>query len=140
MTMAFSGNLNFPVFGIHKAIPTEAKSSGWSDVRQFQSSNDKFELSQKEENCIEPPKIGFFRVLFNRLTKEQIAEINENKILPKNAKIQDDLQGKPSLTWNLLDWSAGTHKLPAGYQLKNDILGFTHVVREGTQAWWFKKN
>jgi hypothetical protein len=37
------------------------------------------------------------------------------------------------------DITAGTHTLPAGYEFKNDILGFTHLVREGTQAWYLKK-
>ena len=81
------------------------------------------------------------RVLFHRLTKEQIQNINENRELPKNAKFVDsDISGEPKLTWNLLDWTKGTHTLPAGYELKQDILGFTHVVREDSKAWYLKKD
>ena len=86
------------------------------------------------------PEISGARVFFHRLTDEQIAQVNESKQLPKNAKVVDDIKiGKPRMTWNLFDITAGTHKLPAGYELKKDILGFTHLVREGTQAWYFKK-
>ena len=53
--------------------------------------------------------------------------------------VDDVAIGKPRLTWNLFDITAGTHQLPSGYELKKDILGFTCVVREGTQAWYLKK-
>ena len=86
------------------------------------------------------PEISGVRVFFNRLTDEQIAQVNESGKLPKNAKVVDDVAiGKPRLTWNLWDITPGTHKMPAGYELKKDILGFTHLVREGTQAWYLKK-
>ena len=86
------------------------------------------------------PEISGVRVFFNRLTDEQISQVNESKQLPKNAKVVDDVAiGKPRLTWNLFDITPGTHKIPAGYELKKDILGFTHLVREGTQAWYLKK-
>lgn len=89
---------------------------------------------------VEQPKIGFLRLCFSRLTQEQIDTINTTGELPKNAKFVDNqVSGEPILTWNLADITKGTHKLPVGYELKNDILGFTHVVREGTQAWFFKK-
>lgn len=85
------------------------------------------------------PEISGVRVFFNRLTDEQIAQVNETKQLPKNAKIIDEIPtGHPRLTWNLFDITPGTHQLPAGYELKKDILGFTRVVREGTQAWYLK--
>lgn len=98
---------------------------GWNDVREFKA---------------EPPKISWGRVLFHRLTKEQIEEINTNKILPKNAKFENNIAGGVNLTWNLWDITEGTHKLPVGYELKQGILGFTHVVREDTKAWYLKKN
>lgn len=86
----------------------------------------------------QPSKINFFRVLFNRLTKEQIDEINSTGQLPKNAKIVNEI-GTPKLKWNLLDFTLGTHTMPKGYEFKRDILGFTHVVREDSKAWWLKK-
>ena len=85
-------------------------------------------------------KIGTLRVMMNRLKKDQIAEVNATGELPKNAKIVTDPEtGKLKMKWNLCDFTEGTHKIPEGYELKNDILGFTHVVREGTQAWYLKK-
>ncbi len=91
-----------------------------------------------EENSA--TKIGTLRVMMNRLKKDQIAEVNATGDLPKNAKIVTDPEtGKLKIKWNLCDFTEGTHKIPEGYELKNDILGFTHVVREGTQAWYLKK-
>ncbi len=85
-------------------------------------------------------KIGTLRVMMNRLKKDQIAEVNATGDLPKNAKIVTNPEtGKLKIQWNLCDFTEGTHKIPEGYELKNDILGFTHVVREGTQAWYLKK-
>ena len=99
--------------------------------------NDSFESSVKK-----PPKIGFCRLLFSRLTKDQIAQVNETKELPNNAKIvernRSGYHQGPRLTWNIFNVTPGTNKLPAGYELKNDILGFTHVVREGTKSIIYK--
>lgn len=86
------------------------------------------------------PKISMVRVLFKRLNQEQIYGVNTSRNLPKNAKFKNDTCGNPRLTWNLFDFTSGTHKLPEGYELKNDILGFTHVVREGTKSWYLKEN
>ena len=102
---------------------------------------DEFVFSSPEKVQIYPPKINIARVLLHRLTQGQIDAVNTSGILPKNAKFVDnEITGEPKLTWNLLDWSKGTHTLPTGYEMKNDILGFTHVVRTDTQAWWLKKN
>ena len=116
--------------------------SGWDDFRNFSFPNPvpqiDFFTPQAEEK--KAPEISGIRVFFNRYTDEQIAQVNEAGQLPKNAKVVDDVNfGKPRLTWNLWDITPGTHKLPAGYELKKDILGFTHLVREGTQAWYLKK-
>lgn len=103
--------------------------------------NDSFESSSPKK----PEKIGFFRLLFNRLTDEQIKAINETKTLPDGAKFMETLDaygfptGHPHLTWNAFGITPGTQTIPAGYELKNDILGFTHVVREGTQGLIYKK-
>ena len=86
------------------------------------------------------PKISMIRVLFKRLNQEQIYGVNTSRNLPKNAKSKNNTCGNPRLTWNLFDFTSGTHKLPEGYELKNDILGFTHVVREGTKSWYLKEN
>lgn len=113
--------------------------SGWDDFRNFSlpKQTDFFVPEATEKKA---PEISGVRVLFNRLTDEQIAQVNESGKLPKNAKVVDlPSIGQPRLTWNLWDITPGTHKIPAGYELKKDILGFTQLVREGTQAWYLKK-
>lgn len=94
---------------------------------------DSFETSQKK--C-EPPyvKVKMRNILFNRYNKDQINMINSTGELPPNIKITDDNK----IVWNLFDFTKGTHTLPLGYELKNDLLGFTHVVRKDTRAWYLK--
>ena len=139
MTIAFHANAGMPELNAIQKTQV-GNPNGWSDFRQFETKKDVFEFS-KENKPAEPvvPEIGMARILFNRLTPEQIETINKNREMPKNAKFVEDPIYGPKMTWNLCDFTAGTHTLPAGYELKNDILGFTHVVREGTQAWFLKK-
>ena len=97
----------------------------------FESSvQDSNQIIQQEK--VQAPKIGLGRILTHRFTKEQINAINECRELPQNAKFKGN--NKISITLNLFDITKGTHKLPEGYELKNDILGYTHVVREGTKS------
>ena len=129
--------------------------NGYSPVQatSFQSNmearNNDFQTAEMEadsfeSSAVKAPKIGFFRILFSRLTKDQIDAVNETKQLPSNAKIIERSFGNtgvkqaPRLTWNLLNVTPGTQQLPAGYELKNDILGFTHLVREGTKSIFYR--
>lgn len=140
MNIAFKPVSNFDTQNLNSVKSTPAVNQTFKGgiYDDFQTSYDCFE-PQKQVNT-EPPKIGIFRVLFHRLTKEQIEAVNKGGELPKNAKFVEDPVTGPRMTWNLCDFTAGTHKLPAGYELKRDILGFTHLVREGTKAWYLKKD
>lgn len=124
--MAFSGTKNVEnVKNSAPAIFTDALIS------------DKAEITQSNN---EPKKIGLLRVLFNRYTKEQIDEINKTGKFPKNVKVVDNpATGKPRLSVNFFDISLGTHKMPAGYELRQDLLGFTRLVREDSKAWFLRK-
>ena len=139
MTIAFHSNAGMP--GLYEMNNVQGvKVQGWDDIRQFENLEDTCEFSKNNKTTeAAAPEIGLARIIFNRLTPEQIATINENKQMPKNAKFVDDPVYGLRMTWNIADITTGTHSLPAGYELKNDILGFTHVVREGTQAWYLKK-
>ena len=85
------------------------------------------------------PKVDFLRIAFNRLTDEQIAKINKTGKLPKNAKFVPDGMGGYTLVNNFFDITPGTKQLPAGFELKNDVLGFTVVVPKGTESVILKK-
>lgn len=140
MNIAFKPVSNFGTQNLGSIKSTPAVNTTFKSgvYDEFQLINDYFQSQKQADN--QPPKIGFFRVLFNRLTKEQIDAVNNGAELPKNAKFVEDPIAGPKLTWNLCDFTAGTHKLPTGYELKRDILGFTHVVRQGTKAWYLKKD
>ncbi len=139
MTIAFSAGANLPIYELYPVYTQSVPGMNQDLFKNFEP--DKFEpTTMPETKETEPPKIGMARVIFHRLTKEQLAEVNETRQLPKNAKIvNNEVSGEPRMTWNLLDWSLGTHTLPKGYEMKNDILGFTHIVREDSKAWWLKK-
>lgn len=136
MTIAFQGmqnchtqtKVNFPAEIDLKAF----KSNIFNELK-----SDKVELRPKDTIIGATPRIGFMRLLFNRLTKEQIDGINQSGKLPKNAKFVENM-GKINIAWNLADITTGTHELPKGYEVKNDIFGFTHVVREGTKNIFIK--
>lgn len=115
------------------ATKKSSKEDLFKDVFQYSPITDK----KVEPEITQAPKIGIGRILFHRLTKEQIKAINKSGELPKNAKFVE-FAGKIDITWNALDATEGTHKLPAGYEVKNDIFGFTHVVREGTKSLFIK--
>ena len=121
-----------PQIQIRKPVENNIFEAFQTNINQTQKTTDEF-LSAT-------PKISIPRVLFKRLTQQQIYEVNTCGNLPKNAKFKNDIFGNPILTWNAIDFTAGTHKLPEGYELKNDLLGFTHVVREGTKSWYLKEN
>lgn len=138
MISSVNSACNTIAFGRKKNKISEPKQTPYIQIKNID--NDIFEpfhfpseVQIKPQTQQQPPKIGFFRILFNRLTKEQIKAVNECRELPKNAKFKSAL-GEVGITWNIWDVTTGTHKLPAGYELKRDILGFTHVVREGTKS------
>ena len=140
MSIALNGNHNFIIKPQYKSTPAQFGANEVVTSKIFDDF-DKFEPTTVTIQKSETPKINLARILFHRLTPEQIKTINETKQLPKNAKIVDaEVSGEPKLTWNLLDFTKGTHTLPAGYELKQDILGFTHVVREDSKAWYLKKD
>lgn len=99
--------------------------------------SDSFQSLNKNEQTMEAPEIKTSRILIGRLKKEDIDAINESGKLPKNAKFKE-MNGKITIAWNAFDITTGTHTLPAGYEVKNDIFGFTHVVREGTKNLFIK--
>ena len=144
MTIAFHGIKNCQI-SAENVQELKAQKENYVTSGTFESF-DVFQTTQKskpqpqDEVVGAAPKIGMARILFKRLTQEQIYGVNTSGELPENAKFKEDINGKPSLTWNIADFTAGTHKLPKGYELKNDILGFTHVVREGTKSWYLKEN
>ena len=140
MSIAFKPVSNFGIQNLNSLNSTPAinKTFKGGIYDDFESNYDSFEFQEQVKT--EPPKIGIFRILFQRLTKEQIDAVNKGGELPKNAKFVEDPVTGPRMTWNLCDFTPGTHKLPVGYELKRDILGFTHLVREGTKAWYLKKD
>lgn len=95
--------------------------------------NDKIDLSEKTKQ-LEPPQISRTRLFFGRLTDEQIKQINEAKKLPENAKFVMNGFGGYVITNNFFNFRAGTRDLPAGFEVKKDIFGFTVVLPKGMEG------
>ncbi len=84
------------------------------------------------------PVIGRFRLLFKRLTKEQIKQVNETGMLPPTARFYNSF-GYYSVGNKFVGLTSGTRKLPAGFELKQNFLGFTRVVPKGTTGVFVRK-
>lgn len=95
--------------------------------------NDKIDLAQKAQKP-EPPEISTSRLLWGRLTDEQIRMVNESGRLPENAKFVMSGFGSYAITTNFFNFRAGTRELPAGFEVKKDIFGFTTVLPKGMEG------
>lgn len=98
---------------------------------------DKVEISSASEKK-QPPNIGRWRLFFNRLTQEQINQVNETRMLPEKAKFERGLAGYVVAN-NWCNVFEGTPVLPAGYELKRGLLGFTKVRPIGTKGLFIRK-
>lgn len=106
----------------------------------MEAPKDTVEISHSQaetQKNVEPPKISRMRLMFSRLTDEQIKAVNESRMLPKNAKFQ--LGGKVICN-NWFGICDGTQKLLPGYELKKNVFGFTVVVPEGTKGLFIRKS
>ena len=106
-----------------KQAPAEAAPT------KTETAQDAIELSTKEKP--QAPAISTARLLFGRLTDEQIKQVNESKQLPENAKFVMNGFGGYSITNNFFNFRAGTRQLPEGFEVKKDIFGFTVVLPKG---------
>jgi len=84
------------------------------------------------------PKISKTRLFFDRLTDEQIALVNKTRKLPEGAKFCMNGFGGYGICNNFFGLRAGTQTLPAGFELKKNILGFTVVVPKDTKGAFIK--
>lgn len=118
-----------------QTAPKAESAQSSSAAVKIEESKDSVELSKAQPET-KLPKISRWRLFFGRLTKDQIKEINTTKMLPENAKFE--LGGK-CLANNWCNFTGGTRKLLPGYELKQNVFGFTVVVPEGTKGFWLRK-
>lgn len=91
-----------------------------------QMPNDSVEVT-KTDKSKKPPKISGTRAFFNRLTDEQIRQVNETGLLPDNVKFRGS-----GVRPNWFNLTAGTQILPKDMEVKKSLLGFTKLVYKGT--------
>ena len=75
-----------------------------------------------------------------QISDEQVQQINATGKLPPNAKFVPNELGGYQLTNNFFGIQAGTQELPAGFEVKKNILGFTTIVPKGTKGMLIKDN
>lgn len=98
---------------------------------------DTVELSKNKK--YDGPKIDFFRAMFSRLNDEQMEAINRTGKTPNNIKITKSTEtGNYQIGNNIFGIISGTTTMPAGYELKKDVLGFAHIVPKDTQGLFVK--
>ena len=107
-----------------------------SNVRHM---GDEFvQTSGVNNNMSEPPKISWGRAVSGFLTQEQIDMINETGRLPDNVKIIPNGAGGYTFDYNYFGLRAGTQTVPAGFEMKRDIIGVAHVVPKDTNGILYK--
>lgn len=93
---------------------------------------DKVEISSSNENK-KTPNISRWRFFFNRLSQKQIDQVNESRMLPKKGKFVKNIF-KYKVANNWCNVTEGTPVLPAGYELRRSLWGFTKVRPIGTKG------
>ena len=92
------------------------------------------------------PEIGTFRAISGFLTDEQYAQLKKSGVLPSNCKFikeenaDGNFTGDYEITYNFFGLRQGTQKLPAGFEIKRNIIGQTVVVPEGTTGLLIKND
>lgn len=100
-------------------------------------SGDEFVYSQRPNDggmYTEPPKISWGRAVTGFLTQEQVDAINETRRLPDNVKIMPDGAGGYVISYNYFGIRPGTQTVPAGFEIKQDVIGMAHVVPQDTNG------
>ena len=107
-------------------------------ITETKIEKDSTDFSSKSTKEIEPPQISRTRLFFCALTDEQVSKINESKKLPENGKFVMNGYGQYYISPNLFGLRPGTQELPAGFEVKKNILGFAVVVPKGTKGYMLR--
>jgi len=103
-----------------------------SDVNR-EEPKDKVEISKKKPE-IPPPEISFPRLLFSVISDEQVKKVNESGHLPNNAKFVMSPKGGYVIRPNFFGLTTGTRKMPEGFEVKKNILGFSVVLPKDSEG------
>lgn len=101
-------------------------------------SADEAKFSTKTEKPA-PPEISTIRLMFSRLTDEQIAQINDSGKLHENAKFVMNGYGGYTICNNFFNLRVGTRELPQGFEVKKNVMGFATVLPKGAEGAFIKK-
>ena len=91
-------------------------------------------INYDEENDVICEEITWYQAKCKRLTDEQITAINQTRKLPKGAKIIKTWNGEYQIIKDPFNIHNGTQKLPEGYEIRKDLLGFTHIMLQDTEG------
>ena len=96
--------------------------------------NPGYDYEAENEMMTEPNSISIARLAFQYLNDAQIEEVNRTGMLPENAKFVRTSDGRYIICNNFFGIRAGTRKIPEGYEVKRDFLGFAVVVPKETKG------
>ena len=119
------------------AVSFRQKQEGEKPEFKPENRTDEVEISSKKRN-VQPPEISTARLMFGVLTDEQVDQINKSGKLPENAKFVMNGFGSYAICNNFFNFRAGTRELPAGFEVKKNILGFAVVLPKGTDGAFIK--
>lgn len=119
--------LNFRGESVNQEVPVQKA--------ETEQKTDSVEIKAK----VEPPEISTNKLIFKRLTDEQIEQVNKAGKLPENAKFIRDGRGGYYVAANLMNLAVGTRKIPEGFELRKDAFGFTCVLPKDSEGLFIKK-
>lgn len=140
MNISFQAN-PYEKFGISLTASSDSKFNAAQNTPapevklQEQPETDVFKVTKKGKKKVNP-----LRIWFNRLKPEQIEEINRTRKTPDNIKIRPDLGNTGyHIYHNIFNLKNGTKTLPEGYELRQNLLGFTRLVLKDSEGFWLRK-
>ncbi len=93
----------------------------------FLKNNAENEAEIKKKDTIKND-IGFLQAATGLLTDKQIENINKSGVVPEGTIIVKTFDGRYELENDRLGLERGTRQIPAGYEIRKDLLGFIEIV------------
>lgn len=124
--------------------PVDGSSLNKSNVQNASYYNTSGQLSKDTLEIKEPPPLTSFEIASKRIPDEKLNEYNKIGKIPKDLWIYFNKNtGEYNLRWN--SWynsffGGGTHKIPTGYEVKNNKLGNTEVIEKDRNSLWMSSD
>lgn len=100
-----------------------------------QPATDLFQKTDNKKDEVKLPEITNYQALSMRFTDDQIEAMNKVGRVPDKLKIvPNNINGGYTLVYDFGKITQGTKEIPAGFEMKRNVLGFAMIVPKGTEG------